>query len=111
LQELSLHPEVRPPLRLIFRAAKLFWIERVGDPVDGGGLKSSIIQTKTDRILWKLVRIFDPRWLGVFDPVEPLLLACRHGLSVDNQRSRFMKDGIDSEDFHLDRPISGDVSR
>jgi len=52
---------------LIFRAAKL-WIERVGGPVDVGSLKSSIIQTKTDRILWKLVRIFDQRWLGAFDP-------------------------------------------
>ena len=84
-----------------------------GEALDRTSRRRSISEeTKTDRILWKLVRIFDPRWLGVFDPIEPLLLPCRHDLSVASQRGgRFMKDGIESEDFHLDRPMYGDVSR
>jgi hypothetical protein len=93
-------------LRLIFGAAQLR-VERIGHAVDRGGFKSRIIQTKTDGMFRKLVRIIDSRWLGVLDLVEPFLLACRHYLAVDQQRGgRFMKHGIDSEDVHPDRPMS-----
>jgi hypothetical protein len=86
-KEFRLHLGVRPPVRLKFRAANLR-IERVRHPVDCGSLKSRMIQTKAYRLLGKLVRVVDARLLGMLDSVEPLFLACRHDLSVDQQSGR-----------------------
>jgi hypothetical protein len=47
-----------------------------------------MIQTKAYRLLGKLVRVVDARLLGMLDSVEPLFLACRHDLSVDQQSGR-----------------------
>ena len=74
-----------------------------GRPVDVGRFQSRMVQAKPDRLFGKHLRIVDPRRLAMLDAVEALLLARRHHLSVDHQSGRrFMKDGIDSENVHLD---------
>ena len=99
-QEFHLQLAVRPPVRVKFRAAKLR-IERVRHPVDLGSPKSRMIQTKAYRLLGKLVRIVDLRFLGMLDAIEPLFLAGRHDLAVDNQCGRrFMKHSVDTENVH-----------
>ena len=102
LQKSDLHLTVRPPIGAIFCTAQPR-IKRVPYPIDVRRFQSRMVQTKPDRLLGKLLRIVDPRRLGMLDAVEPLFLARRHHLSVDHQSGRrFMKDGIDSENVHLD---------
>jgi hypothetical protein len=100
LQELRLQPAVRPPFCVKLCAAKP-GIERVRHAVDLASLKPRMIQTKTDRILGKLVRIVHPRFLGMLDSGEPLFLASRHDLAIDNQcGGRFVIHGVDSKNVH-----------
>lgn len=47
------------------------------------------------------MRIVDLRFLGMLDAIEPLFLAGRHDLTVDNQCGRrFMKHSVDTENVH-----------
>jgi hypothetical protein len=94
------HVAVWPPAGVKFYTTQPR-IERVRHAVDVGSLKSGIIQAKADRLLRKLVRIVDPRLLGMLEAVEPLFLARRHDLAVDEHCGRgFMINSIDSENVH-----------
>src|SRR4029453_3939040 len=61
-------------------------VERICHMVDIAATQPGIIQTETDRMLGKLVRVVDLRLLTVFDAVEPLLLAGDDEHAVDDQR-------------------------
>ena len=102
-QELYLQLAVRPPLCTKLCSAKLR-IERICYAVDLGSPKPRIIQTKANRTFGKLVRILYPRFLGMLDAVEPLFLAGRYDLAIDNQGGgRFVKHRIDSKNVHPGR--------
>src|SRR4030095_11108619 len=54
--------------------------------VDIAATQPGIIQTESDCMLGKLVRVVDLRLLTVFDAVEPLLLTGDDEHAVDDQR-------------------------
>jgi hypothetical protein len=76
-------------------------IERVSNAVYLGSLKSRMVQAKANRPLRQLVRIVDASLFGMLDSIEPLFLARRHDLAVDQQSGgRFMIHSIDPENVH-----------
>src|SRR5262249_47210427 len=84
-EEDFLPSRIRPPLGAKLHSAQL-GVERICHMVDIAATQPGVIQTETDRMLGKLVRVIDVRLLTVLDAVEPLLLGGGDERAVDDQR-------------------------
>src|SRR5215472_9670597 len=106
-EEDFLQSRIRPPLGAKLHSAQL-GVERICNMVDIAATKPGIIQTETDRMLGKLVRVVDVRLLTVLDAVEPLLLGGGDERAVDDQRGGgLVIHRVDSENVH--RPKTRDM--
>ena len=106
-EEDFLPSRIRPPLGAKLRSAQL-GVERICHMVDIAATQPGIIQTETDRMLGKLVRVVDVRLLTVLDAVEPLLLGGGDERAVDDQRGGgLVIHRVDSENVH--RPKTRDM--